>query len=84
MSAHALRVEWVNGNQQWMILGGGLPAGAAWDGFDTLGEALAEAYAIADDIGVEVIDQPSTLFKRHALSEPSTEAPTMLTGRQAS
>jgi hypothetical protein len=51
----ALRVEWVNGNQQWMILGGGLPAGAAWDGFETREEAIAEAYAIAADIDVEVL-----------------------------
>jgi hypothetical protein len=66
MSAHALRVEWVNGNQQWMILGGGLPDGAAWAGFDTRADAMAEAHAIAEDIGVEVIEQPNMLLRRQA------------------
>jgi hypothetical protein len=51
----SLRVEWVNGNQQWMIVGGGLPRGAAWDGFDSREEALREARAIAEDICVEVV-----------------------------
>jgi hypothetical protein len=49
-----LRVGWVNGNQQWMILGGGLPPLAAWDGFESREAALREARSLAEDLGVEV------------------------------
>lgn len=49
-----LRVEWSNGNQKWVVLGGGLPANAAWNEFDRRDEALAEALLIADDLCVEV------------------------------
>lgn len=51
----SLRVEWCAGNQQWVVLGGGLPAGTAWAGYASCAAALREANAIADDIGVKVI-----------------------------
>lgn len=62
MSAN-LRVEWFAGNQQWLIVGGYLPRGAAWAGFDCRAAALAEAYDIARDIGVDVDTTEGQIMK---------------------
>lgn len=51
-----IRVEWVTGNSQWCIIGGGLPRGTCWSTHDSREEAEQEARAIAYDIGCEFED----------------------------
>jgi hypothetical protein len=51
-----IRVEWANGNQQWCIVGGGLPQGACWDSFDSRDAAEREARELAQDIGCDFVE----------------------------
>lgn len=53
--SNQLYVQWSAANQQWMVLGGGLPQGTAWAGFDSRDDAVTEASEVAEDIGVDVV-----------------------------
>lgn len=54
LNSNQIAVEWSNGNQQWCIIGGGLPFGACWSAHASLNEAIREADALADEMGFEV------------------------------
>jgi hypothetical protein len=51
-----ISVEWANGNQQWMVVGGGLPSPGAWSGHDSRADALIEAHALAEELGCEFVE----------------------------
>lgn len=54
MSTPAIRVIWVEANQAWCVVGGGLPRGAAWSMHDQQHHAETAARELADDLGLEV------------------------------